>query len=233
MLVETMTAKEMMDELHKDYDFLYDNNIHFIDSGGVRHLKRPYAKFPAYIRREVKTPRGNRYICNLLFKKRGDVFKLNALECRTAILQTHEGIATVALVYSVKYQKEILYVYKPHVYTRYKERMGIDVDGIELIKYYEKRNIDTIVHDDYKHKEGDIEHDIMLTVYDGALFGTSSEVDGCVCYTIKTFIANDTMQEGYKSKFNKRHNDVIDEIEFFGADKIYASDFKKRGESIL
>lgn len=230
MLVETMTAKEMMDELHKDYDYLYDKNIRFIDSGGIRHLKRPYAKFPAYVMREVKTPRGNRYICNLLFKKRGDVFKLNAFECRNAILQTQEGLATVALVYSVKHQKEVLHIYRPHVYKRYKERMGIDVDGIELIKHFEKRNIDTFVHDDYKHKEGDVEHDVMMTVYDGALFGTMSEVDGCLCYTIKTFIANDTMQEGYKSKFNKRHNDAIDEIEFFGVDKIYASDFKKRKE---
>lgn len=231
MLVETMTTKEMMDELHKDIDFLNHNELRFIDTGGIRHLKRPYAKFPAYIMREVKTPRGNKYLCNLLFKKRGDVFKLSAQTCRTAILQTKEGLATLALVHSGKYDKEILHYYRPHMFKRYRERMGLDVDGVELIREFDKRNSDTIVHEDYKHKEGDIEHDVMMTIYDGALFGTEKNENGYICYVINTFIANDTMQEGYKSKFNKRHNDAIDEIVFFkDLGSGYTSDFKKRKE---
>ena len=228
MLVETMSPKEMMDELHKDYDFLYNNNIRFMENGGIKRLKKQYAKFPAYIMRDVKTTRGNRYLCNILFRKRGDVFKMKAIECRDAILQTKEGIATVAIVYSGKYRKEVLHIYRPHVFKRYKERMGLDMDGIELVKHFCLHNSDTIVHDDYKHKEGDMEHDFMLTIYDGALFGTEKEVDGCVCYTVNTFIANETMQDGYKSRFNKRHNEAIDDIEFFGLDNTFDTDFKKR-----
>lgn len=233
MLVETMTTKEMMEEMRKDFSYIQERTWQFIDSGGIRHLRRPNAKFPAYIIIDFKTPRGNTYITTLLFNKRGDVFKTKASQCVSAIMQTKEGLASLAIVYSGKYNKEILHYFRPHMFKRYRERMNLDMDGLELIRYFDRRNGDTIVHSDYKHKEGDMEHDIMLTAYDGALFGTMKEEDGRICYVINTFIANDTMQEGYKSRFNKRHNDAIDEIEFFkDISANYTSEYKKRKEFI-
>ena len=229
MLVETMTTKEMIDELRKDFSQIQEKTWKFIDGGGIRHLRRPNAKFPAYITRDIQTSRGNKYISIILFRKRGDVFKLNASELVSAILQTKEGLATVSLSYSGKYRKEILHYYRPHMFKRYKERMGLDLDGIDLIKYFDNRNADLIVQDDYKHKEGDMEHDIMLTCYDGALFGTIKEDGGDICYMLNTFIANETMQDGYKSKFNRRHNEAIDKAEFFSKlGSGYSSDYHKR-----
>lgn len=229
MLVETMTIKEIFDELRKDYKELYEKTWLFLESGGVKHLRRPYAKFPAYIRRELKSSRNNRHLSTILFRKRGDVFKMKAQELITTLLQTKEGLAAVSIVHSGTFGKEVLYFYRPHMFKRYKERMGLDLNGIELIKYFNDRNADGFMHDDYKHKEGDIDNDVMITVYDGALFGTLKEEDGCICCTINTFIANDTMQDGYKSKFNKRHDHMVDEVEFFGSiSQGYGSDYKKR-----
>ena len=201
----------MMEELHKDREQLEERYFRFLDNGGIRHLKRPNAKFPAYVTTEIKTKRGNRYICYFLFRKRGEVFNQKALFSYDALMETKEGLACVQIAYSMKHQREILYIYRPHVFKRYKERIGLELEGIELIKYFHNRCCNTILHDNYKHKEGDMENDLMLTVTDGALFGTKSDIDGCVCYTINTFIANDTMQDGYKSKFNSRHNEAIEE----------------------
>lgn len=235
MILETMTPKEMMAEMHKDDKELHELNIRFLSKGGIKHLRRQGAKFPAYVMIEQHTKRGNRYLCDFLFRKRGDVFNFNGLESRMCLMQTKEGLAGTALVYSGKFNREALYIYRPHVFKRYKERMHLELDGIELIRYFDKRNCDTIFHDGYRHKEGDIENDIMLTVQDGALFGTLSEVDDTICYTLNTFIANDTMQEGYKSKFNSMHNQAVDEIRenlafFGGGDTAYQFDFKKRKE---
>lgn len=235
MLIEQMTPQEMIDELHKDYDELRAINMRFLTTGGIKHLRRQGTKFPAFVTKEQRTKRGNRYMCIFQFRKRGDVFNLDGLETRIALLQTKEGLAGVSLAYSGKYQQEVVYLYRPHMFKRYKERMGLNLEGIDLIRYFEKRNIDSIIHDDYQHKEGDIENDFMMTVYDGALFGTKREVDGRICEVINTFIANDTMQEGYKSQFNSKHDQAVDnienELEFFGCkdDYIYAHP-KKRNQ---
>ena len=235
MILETMAPQEMIDELHKDYDELYEKNIRFLDNGGIRNLRRQGAKFPAYVMKEQRTRRGNHYLCDFLFRKRGDVFSNKVIESRLCLMQTKEGLAGVSLVLSGKFKKEVLYIYRPHVFKRYKERMHLDLDGIELIRQFDLRNCDTIIHDGYKHKEGDIENDVMMTITDGALFGTISEVDGAICYTINTFIANDTMQEGYKSRFNRQHNAMVDqikeELDFFShGNPDYLFDFKKRKE---
>lgn len=234
MLVETMTSKEIMEEIRKDFKQLNELTRRFIENGGVRHLRRQGSKFPAYVIKVQRTSRGNRYICDFLFKRRDDVFKNNGMETRMALMETKEGLAGITVVYNGKYEQEILHLYRPHVFKRYKERMGLDLEGVELIKYFDKRNSDTILHDNYRHKEGDIENDIMLTCQDGALFGTKSEADGCICYTINTFIANDTMQDGYKAQFNNMHNQAIEQIkeedELFGRDAMYQFNYTQRKE---
>lgn len=232
MILPNMTPQEMMKELHKDDDALRSVNMRFLTSGGIKHLRRQGANFPAYITREQRTSRGNRYLCQFLFRKRGDIFTLNGLETRLAIMETKDGLSGVSLVFSGKFNKEVVYVYRPHVYKRYKERMGLDLEGIELIRYFDKRNCDTIYNYDYIHKEGDEENDFMLTIRDGALFGTIQEVDGEYCYIIKTFIANDTMQEGYKAQFNNRYNEEVRNLEKeygqYGDGCAYQFDYKYR-----
>lgn len=232
MLLPNMTPQEMKDELHKDFNQLYNINMQFLHTGGIKHLRRQGAKFPAYVMKEQRTQRGNRYLCLFYFRKRGDVFTLNATESRLALMETREGLSGVSMVWSGKYQQEVIYVYRPHVYRRYRERMGLDLEGIDLIRYFEKRNCDTIWHNDYVHKEGDEQNDVMFTTLDGALFGTHQEIDGCHCFIIKTFIANDTMQEGYKAQFNDQHNQSIDEIqtwlERFGIEDEYQYEYRKR-----
>ena len=234
MILPNMTPQEMKDELHKDFKQLYEINMRFLSTGGLKHLRRQGAKFPAYVMKEQRTARGNRYLCNFLLRRRQDVFTLNALESRVALMETKDGLSGVSMVYSGKFQQEVIYVYRPHVYKRYRERMGLTMEGVELIRYFEKRNCDTILHESYVHKEGDIENDVMFTILDGALFGTHQEVDGCHCFIIKTFIANDTMQEGYKSQFNSQYNKTVDEIketlERYGCENDYQFDYKKRKE---
>lgn len=232
MILPNMTPQEMMNELHKDYDQLRAVNMRFLTNGGIKHLRRQGAKFPAYVMKEQRTSRGNRYLCQFLFKKRGDVFTLNGLGSQLAIMETKDGLSGVSLVFSGKFNKEVVYLYRPHVYKRYKERMGLDLEGIDIIRYFDKRNCDTIFNEDYVHKEGDEKNDFMMTIRDGALFGTIQDVDGCICYVIKTFIANDTMQEGYKAQFNNRYNEEVERLEKeygrFGDESGYQFDYKYR-----
>ena len=231
MLLLNMTPKEMIEEIRKDNEQVYNLNMRFLINGGAKHLRRQGAKFPAYVMRELQSARGNRYLSTFLFRNRGEVFKCAAQESRLALVTGKEGIYGVSLAYSGKFQQEVVYLYYPHVYKRYRERMGLDINGVELIRYFEKRNCDTIFNDGYSRKDSDGK-DIMLSVLDGALFGSWEEQDGQVRFVIKTFIANDTMQEGYKSQFNDKYNDAVDELAFWlplmDGEKGWNFDFHKR-----
>lgn len=207
MILETMTRKEMLKEICRDNDELWNSIYAFIGNGGINHLRKN-AKFPANVIREYTSKRGTKYLQVLRFLTKRDVFEMTPYEYHCALLETKEGRSMMLRVFDSKSKSVTLVYLRPHVFKRYKERMGFKQEGIDIIKAYYKRNPDMVLHTDYKHKEGDIENDFMLSISDGALFGTKNKDD--IGYTVNTFIANDTMQEGYKSKFNKQHNDRLE-----------------------
>lgn len=209
MLVTTMNKQEMLNEIMSDYKEILLERVRYSRAGNTKHL-RTAKEFPVKLSHLYTSSTGNRYIITDTFLSKKDVFEHNPLSQYRAILHTDEGIELLATILSTRVNDITLFRFRPHVFKRYKERMGYKQDGIDLLKVFCNRNSDMIEQSGYIHKEGDIENDIMLTVHDGALFGTlDAENDGCVI--VNTFIANDTMKNGYKSQFNNNHNASLNE----------------------
>jgi hypothetical protein len=167
-------------------------------------------KYPAYLIQDFTSSRGNRYLVLMRFRDRRDLYDMTPQRAVRAVVSNDEGLWTVTRIFNGQAKRITVVKCRPHMYSRYRKRMGFKQEGTDLLKVFFKRSLDMVLQVDYKHKEGDMERDVMFTVYDGAIFGQRDEQDPD-SFTISTFISNETMQEGYKSKFNRLHNEAGEE----------------------
>lgn len=205
-----MSPQETLIELVKDRRELLQHNRRYLAQGHCKQFRNA-TKFPVYQMHEVTTSTNNHYLLLNTFEDRAHVYQQNPMFEARAVVETGKGKAAVAIVSAPKAEHGLcVFYFMPHLFSRYRERMGLNIEGIELMRYMFKRNDDFLHHPKYRRKTMDDDSDVMLSCYDGAVFGYRHPQDRN-SVVLMTFVANDTMQEGYKSRFNKEYNDEVAE----------------------
>lgn len=133
MIVETMTYKEVFDELARDKENIANwrsNQIKNLSKLARRRNRFPFVKWFDWV-----SPRNNHFICRCSIQNRKGISLWNDL----AIRHTKNGIETFSHIYN-GINVPIPTVRLPHFYKRYKERCNIDKTGLDLIRNYFDNN---------------------------------------------------------------------------------------------
>lgn len=206
-----MTIKEIKAAIVADFDEIEREVRKALASGKFRDL-RTTSTFPTSRMLEVHTSTHNFYLVDLDFYSRGHVFTMNPSISFRAIVETPQGRMMYGL-HNFIYPDGVfmsLNTFTPHVFRRYRERMGYKQDGLDLMRTFFRRNGDLIINDDYRRKTMDDDTYVMCTCLDGAVFGYKHPEDRR-CFVFSTFIANDTMEEGYKARFNSKYDQMVED----------------------
>lgn len=200
---------DLMFEFRLDYENIQDQLVRCRSSKQIRSLRRANARFPQSFSFDFRTDRGNRYIAVYTFSNRNEVFCKHFTECLVAIVTIPDG-RYKSYTFGIGGDDGMAFICEmaPHAYEQYADRMNLNVRGISLMKEFHRRNRFFVPAHDFE-RPGE-ENAIMYTCNDGAVFGRAE--NGIVRFF--TFIASNTMQHGYKSQFDKKHNErTIEETE--------------------
>ena len=209
MITETMTATEKFADMRKDWNDILNENVRFRTNGGWKHARSAKAKYPMQIIHEWTSPKThNRYLLQDVLNSRREALNGCGSLMVRAILTTADGMALCMQNMSDKSKKYSLLTFRPHLFKRYKERMGLTFDGIDIIRYFLKRNTFFVFNEEYRRSKGNTT-DVMITCYDGAVFGGFDESGEVEDIDLRTFISSETMQEGYKAKFNGEYEECV------------------------
>lgn len=209
MYTETMTFAERYAEYQKDIPELRADSRRFRATGGYKQVRAAGVQFPFQIIHECRTKSGNRYLVLSIFASRADAFG-EPLEYAKAIIQTDEGMAMYTISMGNDREKGG-FLFMPHVFKRYRQRMGFSYNSIDTIKTFIKRNMEFVYNEGYRRKsKKDDPKEIMLSCHDGAVFGRIDDQDDN-CAILRTFISTETMQEGYKAQFDKEFDNCLDD----------------------
>lgn len=142
MLTDRMTMDEMYREMREDKDEVYDK---MFTKHRMGQLKRALMKNrDCYVTNSffVNTSRRNRYACIIAVNGWKNYCKWNIHRYMMAIYDTDGGkyAATVARVGNFVLDKFSVTRYQPHFFSRYAERMGLNLTGEALIMHYFQRN---------------------------------------------------------------------------------------------
>ena len=196
MIVPTMTHAEAYRELDKDRENFIRWTAHMADSNRRRALKT--TKFPALWWREYRSPRNNYYLINIAVTKRkyDDNHALSILALRR---EARGWTAYLTDVHRESNVKRIAYV--QHVFDRYAERMGVEKQGIELIKHMFNNMIDGVVVDDPHLAGRSVRYNgrdhQFIAISDGVLLGDVE--DGI--FIARTFITYEMATGVQRRKF--------------------------------
>lgn len=220
MITTTMTPDEVLKHILLDRPEIQRECVQYMAKGNCKEA-RTAKKFPLRFIHEYTATSGNHYLVMLTFNSRQDLFHFSAGLEAAAVIDTEHGKMMCGTILNMEDRHVHTFYFMPHLFKRYKERMGYKQDGIDLMRVFFKKNMDTVHMAEYRRKSKDDDTDVMLSCVDGAVFGYRHPQDRH-SFVLMTFIANDTMQGGYKAKFNEQYNgsvlDGYDEVcQFFPA----------------
>ena len=208
MLIDTMNNEEVSMEIAKDWD-----NI----QGTIQRLTKDYDK----LRRKRKIDKTREYPKVYEFKSKLKN-KWILIISKGASATNYKGGKTLAFVPVVYYYSKVglrvfkvpprvlkLFVYNGHVFTRYNDRMNLDIkDPIKVVKHFFKNNPSAYG----KIETGNLsELNFISRVKDGALLGHLQENGMWVVY--KTFITKEQMRNEQESSTDELLNEFQNEIE--------------------
>lgn len=211
MITLNMTPQETLKELSRDRYELMQLNGSYLAHGYCKGARKA-TTFPVSYSHKERTSTGNNYIVTNTFENKLQAYKNSPAFGTYAIIETDKGKVAVYCSWGRSADGGWCACYcMPHLFSRYRERMGFEDNGEALIRRFFKRNKEFIFKSDYRRKSMDDETNLMYLCFDGAIFGRVHPQDKNSVVFL-TFIANDTMQEGYKSKFNRSYNEDCSEI---------------------
>lgn len=207
MYTLTMKYDEILREYDKDELNLRALSRTMFEGKLCKDARKGKVKYPYHIFAKRTTERHNTYILHYEFRS-----KENFLGGPTlfALINSSDGgifVLQISMAYGIK---KVVNIYFPHLFKRYKERMNLDIEGVDVIKEFFKRNATSHRNSDFKRKDGD-KCDVMDLCYDGAIYGQSTP-EGHVTY--HTFIDKDHMSN-YRKALNEDYNDLIEEARQF------------------
>lgn len=206
MYTLTMTYEEILREYERD---LYDLNSlaeTMYEGKLCKNARRGRTKYPCHIFAKRTTKRNNIYIIHYEFRSETDF-----LGGPTFFALINESNGQYVMRISMAYgRQKVVNLFTPHLLKRYKERMKLDKEGIDVIKEFFIRNETGHRNSDFRRKDGD-DCDVMDLCYDGAIFGQTTP-DGHTIY--RTFINKEEMSD-YRKSLNEEYNERIEEARMF------------------
>lgn len=203
-----MTYDEILCEYSKDVIDLRSLSDTMFEGKLCKNARKGKVKYPCHIFAKRTTERHNTYMIHYEFRS-----KENFLGGPTlfALINSSKGMFAmqISMAYGIK---KVVSIFSPHLFQRYKERMNLNMEGIDVIKEFFTRNVTNHRNSDFKRKEGD-DCDVMDLCYDGAIFGQSTP-EGHTTY--KTFIDKEQMSD-YRKALNEEYNDRIAEARLFSS----------------
>ena len=135
MYTATMTADELIDEFTADLpQVLSVSDVKQIKADKIISKSK---MFPVYLHSFIKTKRKNDWIVLLEAKNKNYVGD-NCLI--TLVSHFDVGAGRYAIMWSSHNGNPIHMIFNPHFFSRFSERAGINLTGIELIHRYFKKN---------------------------------------------------------------------------------------------
>ena len=209
MIVDSMTHEEVYQELERDRENISRWWAH--QQEGRRRALLKCKTFPVHVWQEYTSPRKNKY---LFYTRILDKRMKRILTCICAVRRTSEGMTLYTTW--LGHQKMISpMVLLPHVWKRYRERMGLDLSGIDLFKHYFQRN--TFGRNSYNQKAvgrsvryAGMTH-LSYCVNEGVLLG---QVVGDL-FVAHTFITYEMTSGLQQQEFTERRSEVKTDKDFF------------------
>lgn len=135
MIVPTMTEQELVKEVILDFE----NAFRFSDACDrkFRRLVIKSSRFPVYACWEYLSRRKNRWLIFFEARRKKEVGE----KCRITFVclhNTNKGYHAIMVTFTEGVRHLVLFT--PHFFSRYAERCGIELSGIELIKRYFRHN---------------------------------------------------------------------------------------------
>lgn len=178
MLVTTMNEVEAIKEISEDLPSL----MRYIDhqEKDFRRMVIKATKFPVYQTIEYVSPRKNRWIAIHEARNKSMYFD----RCIVTFFVTYNAPGGLYAILVTLYNGAAKYVfYCPHFFSRYAERMDLNLTGIDLLKCYFKRNANYVFT--RKHP------DVVGTAQDGIALGFETEYGN---FMFKTFVSNEMLK---------------------------------------
>lgn len=188
MITEKHTFEEIHSELKKEEEWmsLFLNR----NKSKIYRFFLKKSSYPAWGVEEGETPRKNKYILFLECRSKKDLSSL-AIASHIVWHYNNGGITVAILAYDyedVDDNTSSLYVFSPHVFSRYRERFlnGKNMRSGELIKTFFQNNLHLDWREgvDEKHWEG--------VMKEGILFAVRENRD---VFHVKTFVTWDMLFE--------------------------------------
>lgn len=196
-----MTEAELLEEIKKDLPNVI--NISNNKDVKVRRIIQKSVLFPTYIHSYVTSPRKNKWIILWEARSKKNVGD-DSLISFVCYQETPHGRYAYMPTWAGK--KLILIVYPPHFFSRFAERMNLDLSGVDLIKrYFEKNN-------SYAFELGGADNgrqEIYGSSLDGVALGLRSIEYNIILF--KTFITYD-MSKGSQIEAFARNEEIRKEI---------------------
>lgn len=201
MIIPQMSETELLDEIKKDLPNVV--NISNNKDGKVRRIIQKSVLFPVYLHSYITSPRKNKWIILWEARNRKNVGD-DSLISFVCYQETPHGRYAYMPTWANK--KLILIIYPPHFFSRFAERMNMDLSGVELIKrYFEKNN-------SYAYEFGtadDSRQQIYGSSLEGIALGLRNTEHDIILF--KTFITYD-MSKGAQIETFARNEEIRKEI---------------------
>lgn len=196
-----MTEAELLDEIKKDLPNVV--SISNNKDGKVRRIIQKSVLFPIYIHSYVTSSRKNKWIILWEARSKKNVGD-DSLISFVCYQETDYGRYAYMPTWADK--KLILIIYPPHFFSRFAERMNLNLSGVELIKKYFERN------NSYAYEFGnadDCEQHIYGSSLEGIALGLKSVKHEIILF--KTFITYE-MTKGSQIEVFARNEEIRKEI---------------------
>lgn len=198
MILPDMTSEQMLKVLEGDKKALNDFADSYMAQEGIRILRSKQTRFPCSLTKFCIAPESHqRYLLNFRIASRREAFEGGRRFYVRAIINTSYGTEAANILYHRENDTMSVVYFRAHLFQRYAERMGMKMQGDDIIRTFTKRNPIMIEATKWRTK-----HDCMMLCHDGACFGEVNDDDPNLIY-LKTFISTELMQdETYRAKLN-------------------------------
>lgn len=196
MITTTMTAEELPNEIKADYP-----NVLAISDGKdvkVSRIIKRSGIFPVRIHSFVTTKRKNKWL--ILWESHSK--KEIGDNCRISFICYHDtGHGKYAYMPVFVKGQMVLLAFPPHFFSRFAERMDIDLTGEDLMKRYFEVNNSYSFTFSHEEVDGGYRENVLATCKEGIAMGFKAV--GLDVFLLKTFITYDMCKGDQIESFSK------------------------------
>ncbi len=194
MLVSSMTPNEIYDEIMADIP----NMLSFLQYKQPKFRKVVLRSqlFPVNVYSMVTTSRKNNWLLLFSAKSKKDVSG-DIHFYSLCIQETSAGKS--AIIRQVTQGEPSLFIYSPHFFHRYAERMKLELSGIPLIRNFFENNNNSYI----KKRIINGKEELTATFEEGVGFCVQLENCTHLCFVMKTFINYDMKKTDQEAGFRE------------------------------